>query len=355
MTDLIAEQIDAEIQPEAATSDARRHRPPRLLALLPGAGVGAAMIWTSGILTPSGRVFTLVDDALISMSYARTLVETGEFVWFPGAPKVEGITNPLWALIMTIPQALGLSDSASCLVMSLVGLGCVLGAAFLAGGLAVRMLDPGRAGGTAGAVAAGLTTATVGLGWPLLFWSVFGLEVGFVAMLTVAAIALAVRSAARDLSARSLFAVGGVLAIGLLTRPDFAVVAGAVGLWAVALPARFVAPPSQALAVPPRWQRAAAVWSLPVLAAILLTIARLTYYGAVLPNTYTLKMSGSSALERIGRSWSIHHELLIWGIPTAAAAVLLARRAGVAQRLAVILVVGTAALLAAYALYSGGD
>jgi len=49
----------------------------RLAALIPGTLVGLAMILTSRVTYDDRRYFTLVDDALISMSYARTLAQTG--------------------------------------------------------------------------------------------------------------------------------------------------------------------------------------------------------------------------------------------------------------------------------------
>jgi hypothetical protein len=63
-----------------------------LLALTPGVVFGLIFIWMSGRDVGEGRRFTLFDDAMISMSYARTFARGGGLVWYQGAPRVEGFT-----------------------------------------------------------------------------------------------------------------------------------------------------------------------------------------------------------------------------------------------------------------------
>jgi tetratricopeptide (TPR) repeat protein len=50
----------------------------------------------------------LIDDALISLSYARNFAEGHGFVLTPGGEKVEGFSNFLWVIILSIPYKLGL-------------------------------------------------------------------------------------------------------------------------------------------------------------------------------------------------------------------------------------------------------
>jgi len=47
------------------------------------------------------------DDAFISFRYAANLIHGYGLTWNPGEPRIEGYTNPLWTLLMTIPIALG--------------------------------------------------------------------------------------------------------------------------------------------------------------------------------------------------------------------------------------------------------
>ena len=309
----------------------------RVLWLIPGALVGLAMIVTSTVTYDDKRYFTLVDDALISMSYARTLAQTGEFVWFPGADRVEGITNPLHALMMTLPQMLGLDPSASVLVVSLIGLAWVLVAAYAAGLLAKHL-----GAGTAGQL---IATVTVSLLWPLLFWSVFGLEVATITALGLVIAVLAAGMSTAATSSGRLVSIAVLSAAGVWTRMDFLVTAGVVALWCIV-----VAPTASA-----RVQRAFVLLGSLAAAMGLLIVARLWYFGEITPNTYALKMTGTSALERVPRA--LGHVDSVWlflGLLLVGLAVLWWRGSGAPRSVAVLVAVLAFAQFG-YAVYTGGD
>ena len=78
-----------------------------VIATLPGLLLGLAFIWRSSWISNGQRRFTLFDDAMISMSYGRTMADGFGLVWFPGAPRVEGITNPLWTFLMADVHRVG--------------------------------------------------------------------------------------------------------------------------------------------------------------------------------------------------------------------------------------------------------
>jgi hypothetical protein len=62
---------------------------------------GVCYILRASFVVDGQRYFTLFDDAMISLRYARNLTEGHGLVWNPGEnPPVEGITNPLWTLFM---------------------------------------------------------------------------------------------------------------------------------------------------------------------------------------------------------------------------------------------------------------
>ena len=69
-----------------------------LLATL--AAYYAAFISRTSFLIGPTRYFPLLDDAMVSMRYARHLVQGRGFVWNVGEPPLEGFTNPLWTLMM---------------------------------------------------------------------------------------------------------------------------------------------------------------------------------------------------------------------------------------------------------------
>ena len=67
----------------------------------------AWFVWTASFTFRGERWFTLFDDAMISMTYARNLAGGDGLVWNPGQPAVEGYSNPLWTILMAVGLALG--------------------------------------------------------------------------------------------------------------------------------------------------------------------------------------------------------------------------------------------------------
>lgn len=339
MTSQVTPADTAVPTPAPAPVVTRRFRLVRAIALIPSAVAGLAMIWGSSVVVDGRRLFALVDDSLISMTYARTFARTGELVWFPGADRVEGFTNPGYTFIMTVPHLLGLDQSRADLAMSLFGLATVLLTAFLTGGLAARV--------HATSLTAVVATGTAGLVFPLLYWSVFGLEVGLITALLLVLAVLALRGAAPGFPMRVLVALAVVSAAGILVRPDFAVGAAVVALWVVLAPT-----------VPHGIGRLTRIIILGIgvfgsMAAI--TAARYLYYGAVTPNTYDLKMGDSALIQRLSRAFSMDTEAL-WLVGLGALAVvvlLLARRADRWGPVWLLSVLGLSQI--GYAFYVGGD
>ena len=199
----------------------------------------AVFLFRSGV-NSSGAVppmrFTLFDDAMISMTYARTLAETGDWVWFPGAERVQGITNPLWTLYMTAVHLLGLEGSSAALAVSLTGILVLLLTGIAVGRLVSLALGTTNTGTWAALIAGG----TVPLLYPLAYWTLRGMEVGLLALLSLLTVLGLVAAFGRDDPGRSLAWPLVVLvsagAIGIAVRFDFIVVLAPLML--LALPGR---------------------------------------------------------------------------------------------------------------------
>src|SRR5688572_3532802 len=89
------------------------------LSLVPATYIARFGSWTG---PDGGRHWSLFDDAMISMSYARTFASGDGLVWFRGAPKVEGITNLGWTLVMALVHALGLTGDSAVVALKVLGL-----------------------------------------------------------------------------------------------------------------------------------------------------------------------------------------------------------------------------------------
>ena len=227
------------------------------------------------------RVYTLFDDAMISMRYAQNLAAGKGLTWNVGLPPVEGFTNPSWTLWMAFVQLIGVSPPAAGLWVSLSSAGLVFGSAFAIRALARQMYPEDRPL----TVLAFWATATY---YPLVFWSLRGMEVGLATLLLSIAVLLSLHLQTR-FERRRLALLAGVLCLAVLTRLELLAPAGLI--------AAFLA-----LRIP--HQRRAIGWGLaaPLLGTIAgATALRFAYFGEWLPNTYYLKLGGVALGTRLAR------------------------------------------------------
>jgi len=81
----------------------------------------AGYVWKTSFVVGGERYFSLHDDAMISMRYARNLVSGEGLVWNPGGERVEGYTNPLWVLFLALVHLAPLPASKVCLPVQVAG------------------------------------------------------------------------------------------------------------------------------------------------------------------------------------------------------------------------------------------
>ncbi len=247
----------------------------------------------TGFEVDGHRGFSLFDDAMISMRYARNLAHGAGLRWNPGLPPVEGYTNFLWTLWMALLQLLPLSQRSVSAWVSLSSAAMLVANLWLVRGLVV-----GAGGRTPSAVFAVVFCA---VSYPIVFWSLRGLEVGLLAFLVDAAILLAWRAEDTP-DTHPQWPLAVVLSAMVLVRDDALV------------PATIVLAYLTSVA---RTRRAAMVAAIAVVGALVGHVCfRIAYYGAALPNTYYLKLGGIPLTARISRG-------LIAILRTAAAELLL--------------------------------
>lgn len=296
--------------------------------LLLGAVWSASFISRSSFLSGGETTFSLHDDAMISMRYARNLARGDGLVWNPGE-RVEGISNPLWAGLMALlhlfPVAPRIASAYVQGFAALLLLGNVLAAARLAAALGIGSIP--------------LRSLAVFLGafhYPLLAWSLQGMEVGLLVLIVTTATAEAIHgSIAGTFPARAYLLFG----VATLVRLDCAIYAVALAAWLAASDRRR---PSRHLLA---------------LAAVLLvfvggqTAARWSYYGEWLPNTYFLKLTGFPLASRLANGGFVAKAFLATLVPWLVILLLAGRRAW--KRIGLPLALFGAAL--AYDIWVGGD
>lgn len=291
----------------------------------------AVFILRTSFVIGDERYFTLFDDAMVSMRYAKNLVDGHGLVWNPGGERVEGYTNPLWVLVMAVAHLLPLAPSKVSLAIQ------VLGAVLMMANLVVVGKLAGHLSGGSG-FAVGSALLLTGTYLPLNNWALQGLEVGLLTLLVTGSAWLIVRS-----QAVGRFPTGAylLLAVGILVRMDAAVL--------------FLAASGFLICVDRANMQRHLLFGSGVFAVCLLgqTVWRWTYYGEMLPNTYYLKMTGYPAELRIGRGALVFLEFLLQkGVALTAAPICLAltRRRSIPGLLLVLIL-----SQAGYSVYVGGD
>ena len=305
-------------------------------AAVPGLVFMLILQWQSSANPWGSRRFTLFDDAMISMDYGRTLAKTGELVWFPGAPRVQGFTNPLWTLWMAFVHLIGFDGSSAALIISLTGIVLILASSWII----FDMMLTHSAGNNH--VIAVLAAGSLPFLYPLTYWTLRGMEVGALTFFCLLLLRATVNHI-RDGRVHIHYSMILPMILGIATRFDFAifcfVAVAAILMWGPAyVKVRLVV------------QYGAIV----IGSAAFVCLAQKLYWGSWLPNTYHLKMDGVSPIDRIARGLaSSAKTTVLFAIVMVALACQL-RSKELHQRVVVIASAMFVAM-AAYAVYIGGD
>ena len=249
-----------------------------------------------------------IDDAFITFRYARNLASGNGLVVNLGE-RVEGATSLSWTLLLAAAETLRLPIEAAALV---------LGVAFAVLALREAYLLGRRLGASPAACLAAVALVAV----HGRFWLVAanGLEGGLFAFLVV----LVVRKTVEEADARL---IGALLGLLFLTRPESLLILPLVLLYQVlnapgeegesATPATESLRPGNAGVSPASGARRRAFLiataALAIVAAV--TIWRLSYYGALLPNSVAAKSVLSAGPEAVlanllaGLSYTVRFEI----------------------------------------------
>jgi len=228
----------------------------------------AFIIGTSFIINGE-RYFTLVDDAMISMRYAQHLAQGHGFVWNIGEKPVEGFTNLGWTLYLAFLHLFPIPTSKISLVVMLTSLAILLANIYIIYRIAETLLPDSK---NAPILAATITAFY----FPLVFWSLRGMEVGLLILLISFSFLLAI-------SSNKTILISIILALAILVRIDALISATLIVLYLFT-----------------KDKRSAII---PAISIIVTTFAILwfqqIYFGDFLPTTYYQKVTGFSTLERI--------------------------------------------------------
>ena len=285
------------------------------------------------------RYFVLFEDAMISMRYARHLAEGHGLVWNIGEAPIEGFTNLLWVLWMSVAHMLGLSESKISLFIMLSGVAILLTTGLVTAKIARKVSD-------APWVPVAVLAATL-FDYPLVFWTLRGMEVGALALCVYTLLWLALENEDKFSFPRTV-AMGLVTAAALLIRSDSVVPVGLICLYGFLFSTQ-------------RWLFAAVIGAFAGAAVGGQMVFRRQYFHETLPNTYFLKLYKISALDRIKRGAFVALEVLTLHLALPISIVLASvdspkRKFYVDKRARRLALLGTLFIAQiGYATYVGGD
>lgn len=228
----------------------------------------------------------LFDDSMISMTYARNLARGDGLVWYPGAERIEGFSNPLWVGLIALIHLLPIPQRLTSLAVQVLGLIFFLASlVFLYRiGLHLFTLSRGEKArlktaepGSRPVLPALLAVLLTAFYYPLNNWVLLGTEVSGLLLIVTAGAWLALRSAEARRVNPWLYAL---LGLGILVRLDAAVPYLVIWGWLFLFD-------SQNRLKNLLWGGAMLIFFLGGQ-----TAARYLYYGEWLPMTYYLKMTG---------------------------------------------------------------
>ena len=251
-----------------------RKSTPIFLLILVGYAVYAGIyIYRTSFVVDGARYFVLFDDAMVSMRYARNLARGEGLVWNVGGERVEGFSNPLWTVFMVPFHLFPVPASRVSLALQICG-----GVFFIAGLYFTKKIADEINPGSLVPLLAVLLTALYG---PLSTWSLLGMEVSALLLVTGGAVSMAIRGLKTGQFSPALYVLLGV---GTLVRMDMA-----VAFWAILVYMAVVDVPNR---------KRHLLWGLGSYAVFMggQTLFRLWYYGELLPNTYYLKVTGGPPL-----------------------------------------------------------
>ena len=248
-----------------------------LILILYGVYAGHYIFKTSFVIDGT-RYFSLNDDAMISMRYARNLANGNGLIWNAGGERVEGITNLLWAIYMAFFHLFPISAAKMSLPIQISGAVFMAINMVLVKKLAERLTD--------NLIVIFGAVILTGFYGPLNNWALLGMEVSVLVMLVSLAALKTLQSS--DDGGFSIWPYI-FLGIGTLVRFDIAVPFIVI----IVVMAYFDT----------ENRKKHLLYGFGTLAAFLAaqTLFRLAYYGMPLPNTYYLKVTGTPLYVRLGK------------------------------------------------------
>ena len=265
------------------------------LILLVYAAYGVYFIYSSSTVINGTRYFLLADDAMVSMRYAKNFASGHGLVWNPGGERVEGYTNFLWVMIMSLPHFFNFPLWQTSLFVQSLSLFLLLLSVYFIYLIALKI----SSGNIFASLAAGVAAASY---FSSTYWSLVGMETGLISFFCALIVYLLADQTGDKPPSNIIYVL---LSLIIFSRADGFVLSSCIAIFI-------------AMTEPTNKRRPVVLGIITVLGSlVLITLFRLFYYHDILPNTYYLKMTGYPLFLRITRGLIVFMQsiLKVWLIP----------------------------------------
>lgn len=221
------------------------------------------------------------DDAFVSFRYAENLVNGHGLVWNVGE-RVEGYTNFLWTLAMSIPLCFGRDPVMFSLVLGILFFVFSLVVTYKMALLVCRSKDIGL-----------LTILLLGANYTFISYATGGWETQLQTCMFVTSMYILLRSLhTDDWSSRTMVVLSLLTAAAILTRPDSAL------LLVVIIPVTLFFLLKDQIPLRNKLIKVLVLFLPLVILVGGWLIWKLAYYGDVVPNTFYAKVSSATSPQR---------------------------------------------------------
>lgn len=297
----------------------------------------AVFIYRTSFSINGETYFTLIDDAMISMRYAKHLAQGYGFVWNIGEPPVQGFTNLGWTLYMAFLHLMPIAASRISLLVMITSVLLLLGITVISYKICKQLTPQSEFGPM---IAATITAFY----YPLVFWSLRGMEVGIIIFLVYWSVLLVIKE---PINPKKAVLIGFLMAFAVIVRfdaiPQIALIIG------YAIYSHIIKRKESLVTISP-------IIVFAGLGLLGVLLFQYLYFGSIFPNTYYLKVEGVSIIERMLIGLWVFVEYATRDF----LALLLVIIAGLAvfstlRRKEVYLLLAMFAIQCAYSIYVGGD
>lgn len=249
---------------------------------------GIFFIMNSSFIGIDGkRYYSLFDDAMISMRYAWNFSHGMDLVWNTGE-RIQGYTNLLMTLLMSF-STLIFDKSDAVFFVQVVGVAVMILTAHVSMKIAdLVTYNKGYQRQNFVRLLAFIGTFSY---YPLTYWTLMGMETGLLTLMLALGIFFALKFK-RDMKPYALYFVSVSLGLAFMTRNDSLIYA--VFIWLYIFVGIFSKQQNHTSLF--RYLLAIGIYVFFIFGQLGF---QYLYYDSLMPNTYTLKLTGMPIIERI--------------------------------------------------------